>query len=119
MSNLNFLADECVYNITTLFVRSLGHNILTVQETGLAGTSDENVLRFAIEHERILITIDMDFSNIRRFPPKSHTGIIVLKIRPQTVEKVHKVLAQVLRELDAEQLGKSLVIIDQGKYRVR
>ena len=116
---MNFLADECVYSITTQSLRTWGHNVLTAQEIGLAGKPDETILTYAVEHRRVLITIDMDFSNIRRYPPKSHTGIIVLKIRPRSVEKVHNVLAQVLRDVSAEQLGKSLVIVDQGKYRVR
>jgi len=116
---MNFLTDECVYNITTQLLRSWRHDVLTTQEVGLAGKPDENILAYAVEHKRILLTIDMDFSNIRRFPPANHTGIIVLKIRPRIVEKVHQVLAQVLRDIDMEKLGKSLVIIDQSKYRIR
>ena len=116
---MNFLADECVYSITTQLLRSWAHNVLTAQEVGLAGKPDANILAYAVEHKRVLITIDMDFSNIRRYPPESHTGIIVLKIRPRTVEKVHTVLAQVLRDVGIEQLSKSLIMIDQTKYRIR
>jgi hypothetical protein len=61
----------------------------------------------------------MDFSNIRRFPPHSYIGIIVLKIRPRIATEVHVVLGQVLRDLDEAQLRKSIVMIDQSKYRVR
>jgi len=47
------------------FARSWGHDVLTAQDAGLAGKSDEEILAYAIMHERVLITIDMDFSNIR------------------------------------------------------
>jgi predicted nuclease of predicted toxin-antitoxin system len=116
---MNFFIDECVYRVTTQLLRNWGHDVLTAQEAGLAGKSDEDILAYAVTHQRVLITIDMDFSNIRRFPPKSYIGIIVLKIRPRAAEKVYKVLAQVLRDVNGEQLSKSLVIIDQSKYRVR
>jgi predicted nuclease of predicted toxin-antitoxin system len=116
---MKFFADECVYAATTQLLRTRQQDVVTAQDAGLSGKSDEEILAYAVEHGRVLITIDMDFSNIRRFPPKSYIGIIVLKIRPRTAEKVHNVLEQVLRELDDEQLSKSLVMIDQGKYRVR
>lgn len=116
---MKFLADECVYYVTTQLLRTWGYDVLTAQEVGLAGKPDEEVLAYSVKHERVLITIDMDFSNIRRFPPKSYIGIIILKIRPRVAEKIHNVLEQVLRDMDSEQLSKSLVIVDQGKYRVR
>src|SRR6267378_2206490 len=116
---MKLLADECVYNDTTQLLRSWDYDVLTAQEADLAGKSDENVLAYAVRHQRILITIDMDFSNLRRFPPRSYIGIIVSKIRPRIAEKIHAVLQQVLREVDEQRLSKSLVIIDQSKYRVR
>jgi predicted nuclease of predicted toxin-antitoxin system len=116
---MKFFADECVYYATTQLLRSWQHDVVTAQEAGLAGKPDEDILAYAIKHERVLITIDMDFSNIRRFPPRTYIGIIVLKIRPRVAEKIHSVLEQVLRDVDKEQLSKSLVIIDQSKYRVR
>jgi len=116
---MKFLSDECVYNTTTQLLRNWGHDVVTAQEADLAGKPDEDILAYAVKHKRVLITIDMDFSNIRRFPPKSYIGIIVLKIRPRIAEKIYKVLEQVLRDVDGERLSKSLVIIDQSKYRVR
>jgi predicted nuclease of predicted toxin-antitoxin system len=116
---MKFFVDECVYSVTTQLLRSRQHDVVTAQDAGLSGRPDEEILAYAVEHGRILITIDMDFSNIRRFPPHSYIGIIVLKIRPRSVAEIHKVLEQVLRDLDEEQLSKSLVMIDRGKYRVR
>jgi len=72
---MNILADECVYKVTVALLRSRGHDVLTTQEAGLAGKADEEILAFAVMHERVLITIDMDFSNIRHYPPKTHKGI--------------------------------------------
>ena len=116
---MKFFVDECVYAVTTQLLRNQQHDVVTVQDAGLSGKPDEEVLAYAVEHRRVLITIDMDFSNIRRFPPHSYIGIIVLKIRPRIVPEVHAVLEQVLRDLDEAQLSKSLVMIDQSKYRVR
>ena len=116
---MKFLADECVYKVTVDLLRSRGHDVHTAQETGLAGKPDEDVLAYAIKHERVLITIDMDFSNIRHYPPKNHKDIIVAKMRPRNAEQVHHVLEQLLNTLEEDALNQSLVIVDQNKYRIR
>jgi predicted nuclease of predicted toxin-antitoxin system len=116
---MNFFADECVYKVTVDLLRSWGHDVLTAQEEGLSGKPDEDILAYAVAHERVLITIDMDFSNIRHYAPESHRGIIVAKIRPRNVDAVHKVLQYLLNSIEPDRLSASLVIVDQSKYRIR
>jgi predicted nuclease of predicted toxin-antitoxin system len=116
---MKLLADECVYQATVTLLRSWGYDTVTVQEARLAGKPDEEILAFAVAHERVLLTIDMDFSNIRHYPPKAHTGIIVLKIRPRSEDDVHAVLKHLLENTPEEKVSKSLVMVDQSKYRIR
>jgi predicted nuclease of predicted toxin-antitoxin system len=86
---------------------------------GLAGKADQEILAYARTHERVLLTIDMNFSNIRHYSPESHKGIIVAKIRPRNLDRVHKVLKHLLNNVEPDRLSKSLVIVDQNKYRIR
>ncbi|HMR99449.1 MAG TPA: DUF5615 family PIN-like protein [Anaerolineales bacterium] len=116
---MRLFADECVYKVTVDLLRSWGHDAHTAQEADLAGKPDDQVLAYAIRHERVLITIDMDFSNIRHYPPKTHKGIIVAKMRPRNVEQVHHVLERLLDIVEEKTLNQSLVIVDQNKYRIR
>jgi predicted nuclease of predicted toxin-antitoxin system len=116
---MNIFADECVYKVTVDLLRSWGHDVLTAQDVELVGKPDEEILAYATMHKRVFITIDMDFSNIRHYSPKSHTGIIVAKIRPRTADAVHKVPEHLLSHIESERLSKSLVIVDQNKYRIR
>ena len=81
---MNLFADECVYKVTVDLLRSWGHDVLTAQEVGLSGKPDEEILAYAVRHERVLITIDMGFSNIRHYTPESHRGIIVAKFARAT-----------------------------------
>ena len=116
---MNFFADECVYKVTVDLLRSWEHSVITVQDAGLAGKPDEEILAYAISHERVLITIDMDFSNIRHYPPTAHKGIIVAKMRPRNSAQVHKVLEYLLNNVEESVLNQSLVIVDHNKYRIR
>lgn len=116
---MKLFADECVYKVTVDLLRSWGHDVHTAHGAGLAGKPDEDVLAYAITHERVLITIDMDFSNLRHYPPKTHKGIIVAKMRPHNAEQVHHVLEHLLEIIKEDTLNQSLVIVDQNKYRIR
>lgn len=116
---MNLYTDECVYWVTVAALQSWGHDVVTTQEENLVGEADEVLLRQAVAQERVLVTNDLDFSNIRRYPPTEHRGIIVLKIRPRTLHEVHLVLKQLLENVAPEAIDQTLVIVDRNKYRVR
>lgn len=116
---MKFLADECVYYVTVQMLRDSGHEVVTVQEAGLAGSTDDEVLAYAVAEGRVLITNDMHFSNTLRFPLAQHLGLVVLKIRPRIQEEVHAVLLRFLSTMSQDRMEKTLVIIDRNRYRIR
>ena|SRR5438552_3455539 len=78
-------------------LRALGHDVGTIQETGMANQSlpDKDVLRFATEHKRALITLNRrHFIRLHR-EGSSHEGIIVCKFDPdfqKQSERIHKAI---------------------------
>ena len=44
---MNFFVDECVYQVTTNLLVEKGHNVTTVQQAGLSGYKDSDVLNMA------------------------------------------------------------------------
>lgn len=65
---------------------------------GLRETDDQIILDYAVSENCVLIARDKDFSNILIYPPSSHLGLIVLKIKPETTVNVHKVLRAALSD---------------------
>jgi len=116
---MKLFADECVYQKTIEAIQSWGHDITTTRDVGLSGESDEQIFAYAVKEGRILVTADLDFSNIRYYPPKEHWGIIVLKVRPAILPQVHTVLKTLLEHASQEYFAKALVVVDRNKYRVR
>jgi predicted nuclease of predicted toxin-antitoxin system len=49
-----------------------------VDDVGLSGRSGEEVLAFAWEEQRILLTHDFDFLDDSRFPFQRNPGLVVL-----------------------------------------
>ncbi|GAB4439263.1 MAG: DUF5615 family PIN-like protein [Anaerolineae bacterium] len=81
-------------------LRILGHDVLTVQEAGNAGQgiSDEEVLAFAIQSNRAVLTINRrDFIRLHSTYP-DHAGIIVctqdVDIQGQA-DRIHQIIASV------------------------
>jgi predicted nuclease of predicted toxin-antitoxin system len=114
---LQLLADECVYKATVDFLLTLGYDVVTVQELGLAGANDDAIIDRAVALGRVLLTRDMDFSNILLYPPAQYLGIMVLKMTPATVDAVHKVLKQALAQ--TSDLAGALLVVDRNKFRIR
>jgi predicted nuclease of predicted toxin-antitoxin system len=63
-------------------LRRLGHDVVTIQETGQAGqaASDESVLAFACESERILLTFNRKHFIRLHNQRRKHCGIIVSSV---------------------------------------
>ncbi len=116
---MKLFADDCVYRKTVEAISSWGHDITTAHSAGLSGKSDEEILAYSIQEGRILITADLDFGNIRYYPPGEHRGIIVLKIKPATLAQVHNVLKKLLEQASQDYFVKTLIVVDRNKYRVR
>lgn len=116
---MKLLADECLYHKATIFLRKLGYDVLTIQETGFIGIKNGEVAELANKEECTLITRDMHFCNILEFPPENYNGIIVLKIRPDNISQVHDNLLNFLNKYTKEKIVQSLVIIDHNKFRIR
>lgn len=75
----SFYADEQFPLPVVEFLRLFGHDVLTVQEAGHAGQGipDEEVLEFAINQQRALLTINKsDFIRLHRLN-NDHFGIVV------------------------------------------
>jgi len=75
----------------------MGHNVLTVQEAGNAnlGIPDEEVLAFAVEGGRTLLTLNRyDFIRLHRSQP-NHAGIVVCTNDPdrtRLANRIHEAL---------------------------
>ena len=72
-------ADEHFPRIVSELLRTMGHDVLTVQEAGKAnqGIPDDEVLAFAVSNARAVLTINrFDFVGLHRLQP-NHAGIIV------------------------------------------
>ena len=53
-------------------LRERGFEAKDIRDCGLRGAEDDEVMRFAQNNRAVVVTGDLDFSNILRFPVGSH-----------------------------------------------
>jgi predicted nuclease of predicted toxin-antitoxin system len=79
---------------------------------------DEEVVELAKAEGRIIITLDKDFGEIYSLPGRGKIGVIVLRLRDETVESVNKTLFTFFTEQAAAiDLATSLVVIEEDTIR--
>ena len=68
---------------------------------------------------RMLVTLDLDFADIRAYPPGSHRGIWVLRPSEQTFATVLALVLAGVRLTSAERTVGQLWVIDERRVRIR
>jgi predicted nuclease of predicted toxin-antitoxin system len=80
-----------------------GHDVETVTSEGLSGARDADVVAAASAATRLLLTLDRRLADIRRYPPGSHAGIVVLRPADQSAAAVREVVTELAA---GSQLGR-------------
>jgi predicted nuclease of predicted toxin-antitoxin system len=61
------------------------HDAITVAEEGMAGSIDPDIAQVCWKEARALLTLDLDFSDIRAYPPEDYHGIVVFRPAIQSI----------------------------------
>lgn len=98
---------------------ALGHDVDTVPEEGLAGHDDPAVWVVAQATLRVLITQDLDFSDVRAFAPGTHHGLVLIRLREPSRSRLRARVLAVFRGEAVETWQRCLVVVSDRKVRVR
>ncbi len=116
---MKFKTDENLPVEVADDLRQTGHDALTVADQQLAGQPDVRVAEVCKAEGRAVVTLDLDFSDIRVYPPNDDAGIIVLRPSVQTITNTRRLIGQVIALLPKEPLAGHLWIVDEGQIRIR
>ena len=97
----------------------LGHETDTVAHEGLAGQDDRPVWEAARGAGRFLITQDLDFSDIRRFTPGTHQGILLVRLREPGRNALVNRVRDVFQSEQVQDWSGSFVVVTEHKIRIR
>jgi predicted nuclease of predicted toxin-antitoxin system len=116
---MRFKTDENVHPDVAACLQQQGHDAVTVWDESLRGTPDANLAKACQDENRALITLDLDFSDIRVYPPEQFPGLVVLRLASQSRDSVLEVIARLLPMLTEDKLTGHLWIVTERNVRVR
>ena len=111
--------DENLPIDAAALLQQAGHDCQTVYDEALDGAPDQRVIDTCRAEGRALLTLDLDFADLRTYPPADYPGIIVLRPAEPDKEHVLRLLARTLPVLEHEAVVHSLWIVEETRVRIR
>jgi predicted nuclease of predicted toxin-antitoxin system len=98
---------------------ALQHDVLTVEDQGLLSPPDPVVAVAAKSEGRMLLTLDLEFADLRKYPPGSHPGRVLFRPKSFGPLAVNRFVEEFVQTTDLQFLEGCVVIVEPSRVRVR
>jgi predicted nuclease of predicted toxin-antitoxin system len=116
---MKFKLDENLPARAVDVLRAAGHDAVNLLDQVPAGAEDAAVA-LLVQHEgRVLITLDLDFADIRAYEPGKYPGIVVLRPRRASGDEVVELLTRLAQAIASNSPESRLWIVDEHRIRIR
>jgi predicted nuclease of predicted toxin-antitoxin system len=118
---MRFLVDANMPRSTLDVLARLGHDAEFARDSGLANASDSQIAARAHASTAAILTRDVDFADVRHYPPADYQGIVVLRLPDDaTAQSIVNLLERFLKQTElSRQLPGHLVILEPDRVRFR
>jgi predicted nuclease of predicted toxin-antitoxin system len=116
---MKFKTDENPPVQVAALLSQHGHDTVRVDEQRLSGVVDAGLAAVCQAEQRAVVTLDLDFADIRAYPPENDAGIIVLRPAVQTVAAIVSMIGRVVTLLATEPVIGALWVVDDHRVRIR
>ena len=116
---MRFLVDACVDVRVAQWLRSEGHDAVHLRDEGLQRLPDGNIFSKADAERRVVVTFDLDFSEIAALSGHQKISVIVLRLRNARFAHVIERLSCVLHEAAAALERGVVISIEESRHRLR
>jgi predicted nuclease of predicted toxin-antitoxin system len=111
--------DENITSAAVAVLKQAGHVVDTVADEGLTGAVDSLVIDSCRSEERLLVTFDVGFGDIRAYPPGSHHGIVLLRLADQRPDITLDTLRRLLLGHALDDFAGAVVVVSADRVRIR
>jgi len=116
---MTFLADMGISPLTVEWLERRGHDAVHLLEREAAQARDSDILQWAREEGRILLTHDLDFTELVAASHGDLPSVIVFRLRDMRPDSVNQHLERILtRHCHALEEG-SIFSVQEGRIRWR
>ena len=111
--------DETLPDRLVTVFTGLGHDVDTIHAEHLIGRADSDVWSAVQAAQRFLITQDLDFSDVRRYTPGTHAGLLLVRLTRPGRNALFERVSTVFQTEKVEDWSGCLVVATEQKIRIR
>jgi predicted nuclease of predicted toxin-antitoxin system len=93
---MRFKVDENMHDEIAEALRSRGHDALTVHDQQMRGNPDSRLGEVCRAEGRAIVSLALDFADVRDYPPRDFPALIVLRVANQSRPYVLRIFDSVL-----------------------
>jgi predicted nuclease of predicted toxin-antitoxin system len=97
----------------------LGHDVLTAADENLLSHPDTEIAQAAKDEQRMLMTLDIEFADLRKYPPGAHPGVILFRPLSLSSLSANTFIADFVCRTDLDKLDACVAVVDPVYVRVR
>jgi len=116
---MRLLADAHISPRTVEHLRSLGHDVVRVGEVLGPGATDVEIVEEAERDDRVVLTQDLDFSQIVAVSGRTKPSVVSLRLTNVAVGAVNTLLETVIPAIEADVAAGAIVTVEDTRVRVR
>jgi predicted nuclease of predicted toxin-antitoxin system len=98
---------------------SYGFDAETVFDEGLQGAADSTIASHCRTENRILLTLDLGFGDLRKYTPGTHPGIIVFRPVSSGPAAVKALVTQFFSTASLVEFQECIAIVEPDRVRIR
>ena len=110
--------DENVPDSVGTILGAGGHDVALARDEQLTGFPDDRVLTVAAGEGRVLVSLDRGFANVIQHPPATTAGVVVIRLREQTLPRMRQAATTLSSLLTTEPVRGRLWILDESRLRI-
>ncbi len=111
--------DENLSRHLKPILSKLRHDVTTAQDENLLSRPDTAVAEAAKAEGRMLLTLDVEFGNLSKYPPGTHPGIVLFRPRSLGPVSVNRFVEEFVGSTDLPELAGCVVVAEPLRVRVR
>lgn len=113
------LLDEGLPRSTVRFLSAYGVDAVHVGDCGLADRSDEAILAFALDQQRICCTLDADFHRLLATQRATEPSVVRIRIEGLRGNAAADIITDVLKRKAVDLSSGAAVTVNRRAVRVR
>jgi predicted nuclease of predicted toxin-antitoxin system len=116
---MRLLLDMGISVGLTQILRSYGHDVAHLQERRLDTLADSEILQLAIVEKRIIVTHDLDFTDLLAAGAAILPSVVIFRLRNMRPERVLARLQAVIKDFAADLQAGAVISVTESQIRKR